>query len=83
MTKEDEYKNALTVSVTRKVNLGNFENKDYFESVTKRFDKASDAATLHAQAVAEVESRIVERMKVDTKNGVIRHAPTELLQEES
>lgn len=78
MTKEDEYKNALTVSVTRKVNLGNYESKDYFESVTKRFDEMSNAAALHNQAVAEIEARIIERLKTDVEKGLIRHPPIEL-----
>ena len=78
MSKEDEYKNALTVSVTRKVNLGNYESKDYFESVTKRFDEMSNAATLHKQATLEVEDRIAERLKEDTEKGIIRSSLPEL-----
>jgi len=73
--KTGEFKHSRTVSIERKVNLGNYESLGLFESATTKYDDEKDADKIHAQLVAEVENSIGERLVAIGKKP--EHAPEE------
>ena len=70
--KTGEYKYRLTVSKGRKVNLGNYETEDYFESMTQGFDNKSELEETRQFLISEVTQSIegqIEVRMMDFKTG--------------
>ena len=56
--KTGEYRYKLTVSKTKKVNLGNYESEDYFESMTEGYDNKADEIEVRQRLISAVSESI-------------------------
>lgn len=60
--KTAEHRNSITISLAAKVNLGNYQNIELFESATTRFDDMANAERKHNQLETQVKARMTRRL---------------------
>ena len=64
MAKANEYKYKLVVSRTRKVNLGNYESEDVFESLSQGFDNKKDLVGVRQFLISEVTESVAGQVEL-------------------